>query len=452
MMPHEIGNYDVVVVDSDDFLLADESHVGNKRFEVFLTIHREAYDQASSTSDYAECERIVDTIVEIVCQTCVPKGRFLEQSSDEEDPCLRELSEMEARGRVHQALSAANGTRPAAPRLDASFPERTESTSSRTLMDASSDADTKRRRRGSHKKFHRSISESMVVTSASRTPAPDPLIDLESLLLEDPDLSAEIGKDEQEETPITRPSRFPPPLKQLHRSATEPRTSNAFATANANLTPADTSLQSSLPETSMDVVFASRSELATTMKHVGNNRFSVLLDVHLRPYIVANEQGRARIVRDIVDTVSTHWSGKFLVQTNRGFQELEAPQAKSTVAFLLANRQPPSLSDPTSITSSSTSSERGTSTPSPPPSSALFSETAQTTQSLKRPVHLTSSQTPAQTIDAAISVAALHDPMGAPDIEKLRSEAVKNLKARQVKKELAKRLGRKASSESGLCP
>ncbi|KAL7528046.1 hypothetical protein ACHAXR_005573 [Thalassiosira sp. AJA248-18] len=78
----EFSNYDILLMpcESDKPLrFAPGNHVGNQRFRVLLSLHRQRYLQADERSDEEECTRIALEVMEIVSQKCVPNGRFYEQ-------------------------------------------------------------------------------------------------------------------------------------------------------------------------------------------------------------------------------------------------------------------------------------------------------------------------------------------------------------------------------------
>ena len=147
----DVTNYDVLFIASSEGSLNKISavnHVGNNRFEVFLNLHGEGFNQALVNGDEEECDRIVDKIIDIVCHKCVPKGRFLEKTNDEIGwTCLGEGPL--ARMRVREALKLM-------------FQEPNAATQSGTSTPEKDDADKKRRRRGSLTRFRRSDSESIL--------------------------------------------------------------------------------------------------------------------------------------------------------------------------------------------------------------------------------------------------------------------------------------------------
>eukprot|EP00978_Attheya_sp_CCMP212_P047696 scaffold422991_cov62-Attheya_sp.AAC.2 len=82
--PFEVNNYDVLLMRTDGTYALTTEHVGNKRFEVLLSLHRASYTQAlvSGSGAVAQSESIAAKIVNQVCHECVPNGRFLWKSSD----------------------------------------------------------------------------------------------------------------------------------------------------------------------------------------------------------------------------------------------------------------------------------------------------------------------------------------------------------------------------------
>lgn len=77
------SKYDVLVEppfpgSSTDYSLAKHNeHVGNQRFWVLLNMKRKSFGEAHMRHDHNECCRIVDDIIDTVCNQVVPRGRFL---------------------------------------------------------------------------------------------------------------------------------------------------------------------------------------------------------------------------------------------------------------------------------------------------------------------------------------------------------------------------------------
>ena len=88
-IPYDVSNYDVLLRKHEDShveIMSFNDHIGNRRFQIFLDIHRSSYNDALLKNNLQECENILKTIAETICRSCVPKGRFLEQDLSKTDP------------------------------------------------------------------------------------------------------------------------------------------------------------------------------------------------------------------------------------------------------------------------------------------------------------------------------------------------------------------------------
>mmetsp|Transcript_14824 Transcript_14824/g.21199 ORF Transcript_14824/g.21199 Transcript_14824/m.21199 type:complete len:963 (-) Transcript_14824:109-2997(-) len=57
---------------------ASSTHVGNHRFAISLSMHRQNYLRARIHGDYQKCRRIACDIIKTYCEDSIPRGRFLE--------------------------------------------------------------------------------------------------------------------------------------------------------------------------------------------------------------------------------------------------------------------------------------------------------------------------------------------------------------------------------------
>jgi hypothetical protein len=299
----QITNYDVLLDGGNEgaFQLIDTEHVGNKRFEVFLNLHKEEYEKARVARNQEEMDRIVVKIVDIVCHKCIPNGRFLEKAAIpiEGESEWMEIGEGElARRRLHQAL---NG--------DVSNKMPARSSKVFTKQDQKTDAAiSKRRRRGSYARLRRSISESMIFYST-----------LEKVNNEgNGNINDNGGGDN----------------RQNHGNSSKAwvnlsRMPNPTLIA---LPPAPTlSLQP------MDVVVAaSRSSLAN-MGNPGNARFGILVSMHADNFVAAagNNDKRREILNELKTVVQTHWKGRFLVTVLDDYQLLPTEAVSASISALL---------------------------------------------------------------------------------------------------------------------
>ena len=69
---------DVLLRHDENILSYAVDSVGNRKFQVYLDIYRSYFLSAEERKDTATCNRIVNDIVNTICTTSEPKGRFLE--------------------------------------------------------------------------------------------------------------------------------------------------------------------------------------------------------------------------------------------------------------------------------------------------------------------------------------------------------------------------------------
>ena len=79
----DFSNYDVLLMPSSTegvVRLAPGNHVGNQRFLVLLSLHRSRYLQADNIDDDdIMCTKIATDVLDLVCNKCIPNGRFFEE-------------------------------------------------------------------------------------------------------------------------------------------------------------------------------------------------------------------------------------------------------------------------------------------------------------------------------------------------------------------------------------
>jgi len=161
-MMERISNYDVLLEDKTNNRFtgstAHANHIGNKRFEVFLNLHRESYNAAKAGGSLEEMNAIVQRIIDIVCNKCVPQGRFFRKNSQDKWVEMNDVCEVTSK--IHEILL--ENTTSTAP----SLPSASDNDLLKSLLDNEdndetiADQDRKRRRRGSFARLRR-ISESI---------------------------------------------------------------------------------------------------------------------------------------------------------------------------------------------------------------------------------------------------------------------------------------------------
>lgn len=331
-----ISNYDVLVEPpipgmSTTFNLAKpQDHVGNNRLQVFLDLNRPAYVDAKQRSDLQECNKIVDAIVDTVCNKCVPRGRFLvcrTAAVSNGVPVIQwhQIDESTVKELLHNVLNP-----PASPEksLSSSFtksddkPDITPSTATQSLPEpagvvsseeilssqlppisegtAVDDDDGQKRRRRSSL-LRRSVSESHV------------------------------GLVSDNKKKLNRSGNDP----SLFGSQEEPASWKSSQSADKGTTSLNR----------MDVILTpARNALDPNSQSVGNNRLHILVAMSSGKYEQGSIEEREEVLDEVIRTVNTFWMGRFMVEGPEGYQELnkdESRNAMRTIFDLRANKTTP---------------------------------------------------------------------------------------------------------------
>eukprot|EP00529_Nitzschia_sp_RCC80_P011574 CAMPEP_0113453206 /NCGR_PEP_ID=MMETSP0014_2-20120614/7240_1 /TAXON_ID=2857 /ORGANISM="Nitzschia sp." /LENGTH=628 /DNA_ID=CAMNT_0000344597 /DNA_START=222 /DNA_END=2108 /DNA_ORIENTATION=- /assembly_acc=CAM_ASM_000159 len=457
-----ITNYDVLLEPTDTAdgsytkrqLAKNSDHVGNNRLQVFLNLYQQAYDTARQSGNKSECDGIVSKIVNTVCQQCVPPGRFLVDVSSNaaaaassssrttsSTPVWSVLDENEAMKLIHAILQPTSAPpAAAAPRKSVAM----SSTSEATKMSANitntanasnnnnTDDGQKRRRRSSL--LRRSASESMVgMASLSSMGGSSGGSSLMSLVG---------GK-----------------KKVLRESMEEPTWSSSWS---ANKNGIITTLNR------MDVILtSSRDALDPNSQSVGNNRLHILVAMQSGKYQQATIDGREAILDEVIQTVNTFWKGRFLTESDLGYEELDKDVARNALRSifdmrsgqnLLTSRQrvePPIMPDRSLSpgmtggypTSSPLDCSTGASSGMPGPLKTGLIKQASTSMipsggSSGGGAPLISNDTKmglARQVSTSM-IPTEHIPVSLPEVGQLRSAAVKSLQKQRQRQNIASRL------------
>ena len=90
----DFSNYDVLLMPSSTegvVRFTPGNHVGNQRFRVLLSLHRSRYLQADKIDDDDMCTTIATEVLDLVCNKCIPNGRFFEQVDTDDGSSWKEL-------------------------------------------------------------------------------------------------------------------------------------------------------------------------------------------------------------------------------------------------------------------------------------------------------------------------------------------------------------------------
>ena len=83
LTPLSAGNGGAGVVDLVEF--HNPAHIGNNRFMVQISLHRDRFQEAFKQKNTQICNDIIYMIIRVVCEKCEPKGRFLEMFTSDWD-------------------------------------------------------------------------------------------------------------------------------------------------------------------------------------------------------------------------------------------------------------------------------------------------------------------------------------------------------------------------------
>ncbi|KAG7361690.1 hypothetical protein IV203_036791 [Nitzschia inconspicua] len=308
-----------------------QGHVGNKRLEVFLNLHQQAYQEARQRNDTSELDSIVDKI------TSLP-GRFLWNSkSDTTAPVWQSLSTDQVRAFLHailqqhlsqqqqQQLQPQSSYSPKHNLLQQEQQQQQQqqqcsnnSSATSSLFNIPSqrgvspnnnghglspirkDDPQKRRRRSSL--LRRSASESMLVDSKKKLFR----------------MGMETGGD-------------------CHRRQTkeEPTWSSCRNINKHGLI---------LTLNRMDVILtSSRNALDPNSQSPGNNRLHVLVAMRSGKYQQATMDGREAVLDEVIETVNTFWNGRFLTESDEGYELIDKEEARNALRSIFEMRSSQNL-------------------------------------------------------------------------------------------------------------
>jgi hypothetical protein len=291
--------------------LAEQGHaVGNKRFEVLLSMHRQEFEQAATLEAQ---DAVILKILDIVCRQCVPNGRFLKaERSYAGGIWWQELSSERAQAFVLDSLQTPSEAGVA------SFPPILEQV-----------------------KEEEKYLDEEPLPHYDDTPIPEsPISATPQAINEDPQTINEEKKRRRRSSLLRRSA------SESHMTTSSDLDGKKKAVRLGSLL--KTSFWKSLrgnknveiPEPLDVLLVESRDAFQPNVTHqVGNNRLSILMEVQCEQYRNASAKGRESIVQELVEAVTSHWGGRFLSVThfNDGYQILTERQAPPAVQALFEN-------------------------------------------------------------------------------------------------------------------
>ena len=301
---------------STEYSLEEHSHhIGNQRFHVLLAINQDSYEKARLKGDFVECNRLVDGLVDTVCNQVVPRGRFLESLSKGgtiENTALghqwKNMAENTIKSLLHKELTSFRDRLPVNP----------------NDTPASAFAETSSSRIDSAIKF-----EAQVPSTSSVPSMPEPMEDLDD------------GQKRRRRSSLLRRSNSESMLglfldnrKKLNLNAFDPR-------GNTQEEPTCWKSTTTLGELSrMDVVFtAERDALDPSCMSVGNNRLHILSAVRSAAFKQGSIEAQEQILDEMIEIVSVFWKGCFHVEVPGGYEGISSGEARDVMRIILSGKK-----------------------------------------------------------------------------------------------------------------
>uniref|UniRef100_A0A6T7JTE5 DUF6824 domain-containing protein n=1 Tax=Attheya septentrionalis TaxID=420275 RepID=A0A6T7JTE5_9STRA len=349
--PFEVNNYDVLLMRADGKYDLTTEHVGNKRFEVLLSLHRASYTQALVSGPGADhqSDSIAAKIVNKVCHECVPNGRFLWKSSDstQNKNAWEDLGDgPESRLIVHSMLVPVTVILSAESEQDEE-PVTVDSSLPISARNSKSTINTTNGSRRPEKrfsipgifadllKFRKTLDQHQDWDQEDMEPLPhttDPNISLESMS----------GSVDERKKRRRRSSLLQRSLSESLRSSLSESLRSFGSSRRSFLGKKKSSKKSCgsidfFDTTDDDILCHPNDEGGfTDATNAGNNRFRVIVNMNKPPYNAANKDGKDRIVSEIYTLVlkGTSHPGRFLIDIGNDegtLDELSEEKSKARI-------------------------------------------------------------------------------------------------------------------------
>lgn len=299
------SQYDVLLghplpgISTDYSLDRYKDHVGNKRFQVMLSMQAAAYEKATSSGDSTGCKEVVDKLVDTVCNQVVPRGRFLESKNiliGNAMPMMhwQKMDDATVKAFLHRVLD------------NTASPQQISSTESQT--------------------FQQDLTSQLQPTLPA-PPTPKGLDD---------------GQKRRRRSSLLRRSNSESMLGMFLDNRKKLNLNHPFdPRATTQEEPASWKSSTAVDELNrMDVVFSpQRNALEPSCMSVGNNRLHVLSAVRSSQFQNNDLEAQEGILDEMLETVSTFWRGRFLVLSPGGYDEIKNGEAREIMRIILSGNR-----------------------------------------------------------------------------------------------------------------
>jgi hypothetical protein len=172
----------------------------------------------------------------------------------------------------------------------------------------------------------------------------------------------------------------------------------------------------------LDVVLTpARNALDPNSQSLGNNRLHILVAMQSTKYQQSSYEGKEAVLDEVMQTVNMFWRGRFMVQGLTGYEELSKEDARQALRSIFEMRSSQALPKRHSVASHP---ERRTSFVTPTP------------MGLSK--------------QASMTMIPSGQQLNMPDVNDLRSAAVKSLQKQKARQTIANRLEQIAKEQSAL--
>lgn len=316
-----------ISVDCDRYhLTPSTNHVGNNRLEVFLNMNRTEFEDHLAQSNEEKCSIVVDRVYDIVCNQCVPRGRFLTSKVNKlrggfQYEILSEyICKIIIRNALEKPVASNNNDTNKSSDLQQEDEDEMED-----------DFELKRRRRSSL--LRRSVQQDSQVKfnlGFLRDDKKKTFRIVDELDTDSDSATSSEGGDYLEELPDVI-------------SSSRQRNNNLPRRAKPKVVIKSSNLDN------LDVIFnMSCTKLMQNDKFHGNNRLKVLLSLQELSYNSekATLPHQDKIIKDIVYTVTNFWGGRFLAESTLQYTKLDDIDASKALRKVLSSRTKTSSSKP----------------------------------------------------------------------------------------------------------
>jgi len=366
----DITSYDVLADPPTEGIIGEyqldkyKKNIGNNRLKIFLALYQSNYDRESRRENNADCNSIVNDVLNTLYERCVPTGRFLINASKN----LNKLNCGNSNGNGYDNTNSNDGTIASA---STSTSTNDDGTAYPPVWNIMKEEEAKELIHAILKgvsppdQYKQQQQQQLQQQQGVKEVPLNPNLHLNSAKKEKNITNNNNNNHQEEHKRRRRPSL-------LRRSA-----SDSLLDDSKKVTRFDRQQQQRLhhrkvkeePAWSssssiqkdgtvtlnrMDVILTSSMDaLDPNCRSIGNNRLHILVAMQSGKYQQATVETRETILHEVIQTVNTFWKGRFLTESSDGYYEiLDKADAKESLRLIFDTRSGQNLFSSTSATTS----------------------------------------------------------------------------------------------------